>query len=207
MKKINWDYGSIEKLGADFFGELGNIGTGAAVTALSNMIRSTVSVSVPHVMNLEDERLLEYLDSFGEREMGLLFPIRGEISGLLLYILKEDFLAKVLEHLGTEFEKLLESTDNVWIFKEVAGIMASAYFSSVSAYLERRIEIDEPAILSEMTGAAVMETRCMVPGDPKGNLCVECGFYLQAPENASHLILMLTEESAEEIFTSLGVVV
>ena len=86
----------IETLAKDIFHEIGNIGGGSAVTALSRLISEEITGRPPVVMPLECSKLP---DAFGEPDksaMGILLPFYGDVSGMLLFVLTEPFVKELL---------------------------------------------------------------------------------------------------------------
>lgn len=201
MKKDN-----TEEVAIDIFQEMGNIGTGSAVTALSNMIGRPINESFPNVMLLDYDRLLEILGQDDESVLGLLFPVCGEISGLLLFVWKQDFVSDIFEAFqgGKVMLKDLDD-EKLSVMKEIANIMTSAYFTAISSYTDKKIEIHAPAVSVDMAGAVVTEPAGWTAGKGKYIVCVESGFYWQDESEASHLCFMMYQESTLGFLKSLGV--
>lgn len=201
MKKDN-----MEEEATDIFLEMGNIGTGSAVTALSNMIGRPINEIFPNVMLLDYDRLMEILGQEDERVLGLLFPVCGEVSGLLLFVWKQDFVSDIFESLqGTKARLQDLDEEKLSVMKEIANIMTSAYFTAISSYTDKKIEIHAPAVSVDMAGAVVTEPAGWTSGRGKYIVCVESGFYGQDEKKASHLCFMMYQESTVGFLKSLGV--
>ena len=187
---------TMEEEATDIFLEMGNIGTGSAVTALSNMIGRPINEIFPNVMLLDYDRLMEILGQDDERVLGLLFPVCGEISGLLLFVWKQDFVSDIFESLqGTKARLQDLDEEKLSVMKEIANIMTSAYFTAISSYTDKKIEIHAPAVSVDMAGAVVTEPAGWTSGRGKYIVCVESGFYGQDEKKASHLCFMMYQES------------
>ena len=149
---------TMEEEATDIFLEMGNIGTGSAVTALSNMIGRPINEIFPNVMLLDYDRLMEILGQDDERVLGLLFPVCGEISGLLLFVWKQDFVSDIFESLqGTKARLQDLDEEKLSVMKEIANIMTSAYFTAISSYTDKKIEIHAPAVSVDRAGAVGKE--------------------------------------------------
>ena len=195
-----------KEVALDIFQEMGNIGTGSAVTALSNMIGKPINECFPNVMLLDYEKLLEILGQEEESVLGLLFPVCGEISGLLLFVWKQDFISDIFESFQGVKAGLRDlDEEKLSVMEEIANIMASAYFTAISSYTDKKIEIHSPAVSVDMVGAVVTEPAGWTAGRGKYIVCVESGFYVKEREKASHLCFMMYQESTIGFLKSLGV--
>lgn len=196
----------IKETARDAFREMGNIGAGSAVTVLSNIIGKSVTEMLPNVMRLEYDRLINTFGVENEKVLGLLFPVHGEISGLLLFVLKKGFISEIFEHLTGEKAELGGLSETKMSFlKEIADIMASAYFTALSSYTKKKVEISVPAVSADMAGALVADTAGWAAQKGPGSVCIETGFAGTDPKEACHLCFMMYQESTYGFLKSLGV--
>lgn len=197
----------IETLAKDIFHEIGNIGGGSAVTALSRLISEEITGRPPVVMPLECSKLP---DAFGEPDksaMGILLPFYGDVSGMLLFVLTEPFVKELLlKTIGCPagFHEMDEYKFSV--IQEIASIMASSYFTAISAYTEKQIHISQPAVSIDMLGAMVTDPASWIMGLGEDTVCIESGFYLKEDNSMNHLGLMLYQESSYQFLEAVGVV-
>ena len=76
------DYSDLNEYQLDALKEIGNIGSGNAATALSDMLDRSVSINVPVI------RVLDYndvVDSLGGPEtilVGILLSLKGDVQGM-----------------------------------------------------------------------------------------------------------------------------
>ena len=84
---------SLEKVTQDYYDvlkEIGNIGAGNAMTALSQMLQCKVDMKVPQV------RLLEFKDvgamMGGEEQLmvGVYLAVEGDITGSIMFLVKQE---------------------------------------------------------------------------------------------------------------------
>ena len=80
----------------DVLREIGNIGSGSAATALSTLLSTMVDISVPTVKCLDFEETINFIGGAEELVIGMMLSFTGDISGLILYILKKEFAEKVI---------------------------------------------------------------------------------------------------------------
>ncbi|MGB9809685.1 MAG: chemotaxis protein CheC, partial [Caldanaerobacter sp.] len=81
------DINRLNEIYLDVLKELGNIGAGNAITALSTMIGKKVDMKVPTIKILE---LIEVPDIFGSPDtviVGIYFGLDGDVKGNILFAL------------------------------------------------------------------------------------------------------------------------
>lgn len=78
----------------DIFKELGSIGNGNAATALSSMLDAKVKMTLPEVNILGFNEALKYLGEPEEVVAAILVEMSGEIEGIMLFLLKQEFSAR-----------------------------------------------------------------------------------------------------------------
>lgn len=195
-----------DELALDILREMGNIGIGSAVTALSNMTGKPIDERFPKAMRLNYGRLIEILGAVDESVLGILFPVCGELSGYLLFVWKQDFVSEIFKALtGAETSLRELDEERISIIKEIANIMASSYFTAISSYTGKNIELHAPAVSVDMVGAVVTDQAGWNPSREKDMVCIQNGFSTQKEGEVSHLCFMMHQESAIHLLQSLGV--
>lgn len=192
------------KMALDIFRELGNIGTGSAVTALSNITRAAIDETLPQVFQLDSVRLMHMVGKDDEKAYGFLFPIGGEISGMLLLLLQTEFVDNVLKLINRGGGWNPEE-EQICVVQEIANIMTSSYFNAVASYSGKLLEIYEPAVSCDMIGAIVTDPASLVSRDGGSPVCVESSFSMRDSDASGHLCFMIYQDSIEQFFQSLGV--
>lgn len=196
----------LDILSKDAFQEIGNIGSGSAVTALSHLISEEIIARPPQVIPLECDRLPEAFGKIDESAMGILLPFYGDISGMLLFVLTEPFVRELLmKTIGcpANFREMDEY--KLSVIQEITNIMASSYFTAISAYMHKQIHISQPAVSIDMLGAMVTDPASWIMGLGQDTVCIENGFYLKEDSNMNHLGLMLYQESTCQLLQAVGV--
>ena len=88
------------------FLELGNVGTGSAMTSLSNMLGTELIYTPPKLLEVRYEDLSRWFVESEENVAGVLVPFEGEISGFLIQIYRVSTAKKILGILlGPEHEE------------------------------------------------------------------------------------------------------
>ncbi|MBE3579261.1 chemotaxis protein CheC [Caldanaerobacter subterraneus] len=147
------DINRLNEIYLDVLKELGNIGAGNAITALSTMIGKKVDMKVPTVKILE---LVEVPDIFGSPDtviVGIYFGLDGDVKGNILFTLDLDSASSLIWNLmgieaKEEFDELEKSA-----LEEIGNIMAGSYVASLSTLTSLNMKISPPALSIDMAGA------------------------------------------------------
>lgn len=147
-------YDEMNGLGLDLIREIGSIGTGNAATALSSMLNKTVRMTLPDVQILGYNEAIKFLGDPEEIVAAILVKMTGEINGLMLFILKMDFINEVLSSvMKQEIEdyyqlNVLETS----ALEEIGNIIISSYVNAMSTLSEVTINLSVPDIAVNMLG-------------------------------------------------------
>lgn len=147
-------YDEMNGLGLDLIREIGSIGTGNAATALSSMLNKTVRMTLPDVQILGYNEAIKFLGDPEEIVAAILVKMTGEINGLMLFILKMDFINEVLSSVMQEQIEdyyqlnVLETS----ALEEIGNIIISSYVNAMSTLSEVTINLSVPDIAVNMLG-------------------------------------------------------
>ncbi len=149
---------SIEELNTmqlDVLREIGNIGAGNAVTALSKLINKKVDMSVPRVKILEFKSLADVVGGADNLVAGILFDMSGDLTGYMMFMLEEKY-AHVLVNIlmGKELTDSSEFSEmDISALKEIGNILAGSYLSSLAMLTNLDISPSIPNLTIDMAGA------------------------------------------------------
>lgn len=147
-------YDEMNGLGLDLIREIGSIGTGNSATALSSMLGKTVRMTLPDVQILGYNEAIKFLGDPEEIVAAVLVKMTGEINGLMLFILKMDFINEVLSSVMKEKIEdyyqlnVLETS----ALEEIGNIIISSYVNAMSTLSEVTINLSVPDIAVNMLG-------------------------------------------------------
>lgn len=136
--------------------ELGNIGAAHAATTLSQMLSSTVEMSVPRIRVVDIAQLAEYI---GEEPAALVvFELQGEIPHggyIIFYISRKSAVRLTNTMLGmTDTDRPLNEMDESALL-EVGNIMASAFLDATAELLGFVMLPSPPSLAIDMAHAAM----------------------------------------------------
>ena len=118
----------------DALNEVGNIGMGNATTALSQLVGKGVRVSMPSLIVVDTENIIESTKDI--EFVGTIVKIVGDIAGgnMIIYQKKHaDMLVDTLLE-GTDYENDREMRRSV--LSEVCNILAGSYLNAFSKFLD-----------------------------------------------------------------------
>ena len=152
MAKINLDDMNQEYF--DVLREIGNIGTGNATTALSQMLNCKVDMNVPQVKLLEFSHVGELMGGEELIMAGIYLGVQGDTKGSILFLLEKESAQKLVERLlgtpssGDELSEMEQSA-----LKEIGNIITASYLNSLSTLTNLVIYPSVPALSIDMAGA------------------------------------------------------
>jgi len=141
---------------SDAIQELGNIGAAHAATTLSQMLGSTVQMSVPAIKSIDISELGTYM---GEEAAAMVaFELQGEIQHggyIIFYISKESAIRLTNTMLGlTDMNRAMNEMDESALL-EVGNIMVSAFLDATAELLGFIMLPSPPALSLDMAHAAM----------------------------------------------------
>lgn len=141
---------------ADAIQELGNIGAAHAATTLSQMVGSTVQMSVPGIKAIDIAELGNFM---GEESAALVvFELQGEIQHggfVIFYITRESAIRLTNTMLGlTDMNRPLNEMDESALL-EVGNIMVSAFLDATAELLGFVMLPSPPSMTIDMAHAAM----------------------------------------------------
>lgn len=189
----------------DVLKEIGNIGAGNAMTALSQMLQCKVDMKVPQVKLLEFKELGAMMGGEEQLMIGVYLAVEGDITGSIMFLLKQDsakhLVNKIMMGMASEGPEFTEM--ELSAVKEVSNIITGAYLNSLSTLTNLVIYPSPPELTLDMAGAILS-----VPAIEFGTigdqiLLIQSQFYDEV-EIDGYFILIPDLESYQKILSSLG---
>ena len=200
-----------EDLGAmeiDVLTEVGNIGAGNAMTALSSMIGQMVDIEVPAVNILGFQEAIDYAGGPEKTVVGIIVPIKDDIEGEILFLLENDIVELVVStFFGTSDIDLLNlSPEMTSALTELGNIMAASYVNAIAELTGMKIEVEIPMLSVDMLGA-IMSVPAAQMGELSDKLLyIDNLMVIDKVSVKSKMMLLPTVESLDKLLRSLGVI-
>ena len=149
----------LDEMFKDFMRELGNIGTGNAVNALSQLLNCPLEIDTPNLRILPFQQLTEILTEAETPLAGIMVEVFKEVEGMFLFLLDETFTRQIVHlALGVEmcdFMRLTEMEESLLL--ELGNIMCGAYIRALSQLLDVEMDVSVPQIKIDMGGAILTD--------------------------------------------------
>ncbi len=191
----------------DVLREIGNIGAGNAVTALSKMVSKRIDMKVPRVNIVEFKEVSDLVGGAEVLVAGIYFRVFGDITGSIMFIIDKTS-SKLLTNLlmgkndtGYELDDIERSA-----LQEVGNILAGSYLSSLSSLTGLNMSVSVPCLAIDMAGA-IMSVPVALFGQVGDHvLLIETVFIEGSNRVKGNFFLIPDEGSFETLLKSLGVV-
>ena len=198
---------SIDEMGGqylDVLKEIGNIGSGNAMTALSQMLGTKIDMQVPKVKLMEFKEVGTTMGGEEQIVAGIYLVVEGDISGSIMFMQKKESAKSMIEKLmgmhceGDDFNEIEQSA-----LKEIGNIITGAYLNALSLLTNLTIYPSVPDLCVDMAGAilSVPAIEFGIVGDKM--LMIQTDF-ADDESLSGYFILVPDEESFAKIMHSLG---
>jgi chemotaxis protein CheC len=201
------DYLKLNEIQLDALREIGNIGSGNAATALSDMIGKSVDVEVQKVSIMNFDDCVNQIGGPEEIVSAVLVTLSKDVNGMMLYIQALDFLNVLLETLtGTgisSFEELDDMGRSVII--EIGNIMLSAYMNAISQMTGLTVELSVPSHTVNMAGGVLSVPAVHMAEETDYLLLIHGDFVVDKKKVKSNIFMVPDMKSLNRVLDNLGV--
>ncbi len=196
----------LNEIHIDILKEIGNIGAGNAATSLSQMLSKRIEMNVPEVSLLDYENVINSIGGAENVVVGILVSFEGEIEGVILFLLKKEFVHMILNSLlGTElhgFEDISEMEMSA--LSEIGNIMVSSYVNSISSLTNMAIDITVPSLNIDMSGALLDAVTAEFSEAADKVIFIREKYFCQEETIYSHMLLLPSMSSLEILLRKFG---
>lgn len=191
----------------DVLRELGNIGSGNAVTALSVMMNMKIDMSVPKVALVDFQHLTDLVGSEETILVGILFMLQGDVQGMMMFLMEQPSargIVNVLMGGGLGADSQEYSEMELSALNEIGNIISGAYISSLATLTGLKIITSVPSLSIDMAGALLS-----VPAIEFGKigdkaLMIQTSFGSEKDQNG-YFLLIPDVQSYDRILNALGI--
>lgn len=200
------EFSKMDEMSRDILMEVGNIGTGNAVTSLSTMTGYTFDVDLPNIRIVKYQDVPNLVGGVESLQTGVLLDISGELSGMFMFLLDENFsksLVKVL--LGEEPENLKQLDDmGRSAICEMGNVVCCSYINAISALTGMEIRVSVPDLCSDMAGAILSVPMIHFANIGEELLLIENRFCTEEYSFTSYVLFLPELDSLEKMLKALG---
>ena len=200
-------YDELNSLELDVLREIGSIGTGNAATALSQLLKCPVRITMPEVRIMGYNEAIEWIGGPEEITAGVLVKMGGQLNGIMLSVQQLEFVNQVLgSMLGitvTGYENLTELENSALV--EVGNIMISTFINALSGLAEIGVNLTVPAFTVDMQGAIMTVPMAEFGGQSDYIMTIGGNFVCDNKQVPCRLLLSPDVRSLNFLLRKLGV--
>ncbi len=174
------DVRSLKALQLDALREVANIGAGHAATALSQMINSTIMISVPTINVSRLEEVPPQISAPEEPVAAVLMHMLGDLTGRTLLVFPKPTAVRLAELMlrrprgsSNDLGEMEQSA-----IKEAGNILSSAYMNALSDFMGMMLLPSPPSLAVDMSAAVLTTAYLQFGSDRDYVFCVESEFYM-----------------------------
>lgn len=189
----------------DVLKEIGNIGAGNAMTALSQMLQCKVDMKVPQVKLLELRDMGAMVGSEEQLMAGIFLGVEGDITGSIMFLIELEAAKSLVKKIMMGYSSGAEILDEMEMsaLQEVSNIITGAYLNSLSMLTNLKIYPTPPSLSIDMAGAILSVPAIEFGALGDKILLIQSQFYDEV-EIDGYFVLIPDMESYKKILTSLG---
>ena len=148
-------YTDLDNETRDMLAELGNIGTGNAVSSLSAMMGHVIEIGIPSICLVRYQDIFDTLGIQEAVQTGILIQVSGELQGMFLFLIDEAFTKAILETMLGETDYCLTCLDEMGqsLLSELGNIMCGSYIRALAELTGMDTDVSVPDLCIDMGGA------------------------------------------------------
>lgn len=189
----------------DVLKELGNIGAGNAMTALSQMLGCKVDMRVPQIKLLAFNEVGALMGGEEQIFVGVFLGVDGDITGSMMFLVEKNsakhLINKIMMCSASEGDDFTEM--ELSAMKEVGNIITGAYLNSLSMMTNLKIIPTPPELTVDMAGA-ILSVPAIEFGTVGDNILLIQSQFFDEVEIDGYFILIPDLDSYGKILSSLG---
>ena len=205
MRDVNLDQMSNQYF--DVLKEIGNIGAGNAMTALSQMLQCKVDMKVPQVRLLEFSEVGALMGGEEQIMAAVLLGVEGDITGYMMFMAEEQgarhLIGKITGGMlpeGSEFEEMGMSA-----LQEVGNIIICSYVNAFTQLVGVEIDLSVPSSTVNMLGGVLTVPMAEYGYVTDKLMYINAEFIVDGKKLSDGLLMLPDIESLNRILEKLGV--
>ena len=191
----------------DVLKEIGNIGAGNAATSLSQMLNREVDMVMPAVRILDISEADRALGGPETPVVAILSELTGDISGIMMFVIKQDFTQLLLKALlGESVTNCANLSDMEYsALSEIGNIMIGSYAASIATLSNLELKISVPAVTADMVGALLTVPAAEMSSVSDKIIFIEDDFLSESKTISANMMLIPDIASLNKLMNSLGI--
>ena len=191
----------------DVFREIGSIGIGNAATALSQVLGVKVSMKLPRVSIEGYNEAVALIGDPEEIVAAVLVEMSGDVRGIMLYMLKLDFINAILGRLMGKYIDDYSQIDELSAsaLEETGNIIISSYVNAITKLADIEVPLSVPSVAVNMLGGILSVPISMFGEVTDKLMLIQAEFLIGDTQLKGELLLLPDIESLNFLMKKLGV--
>ena len=203
-------FNNISELNAlhlDALREVGNIGSGNAVTSLSAMLNIPVDIEIPNISVIDYENVAQYLGGKDLEVIGLALGLESDLEGVMLHVVLPEFASRIVNTFyPKEIHSLADISDMVLsAVKETSNITTASYANALARLTDTFINITPPIDYLGTVEDVLQKAASRFDSIGQQVIYIDESMFIANTEIKSSMILILQMDSLKKLFERLGV--
>ncbi len=203
------NYSDMSDIQLDALKEIGNIGAGNAATALAQMVRAKIDMTVPKVKILPFTEVPDLIGGPDLHVVGIYFNVQGQAPSNILFVLDVEKACLLIDMLLGRIigETKVETLDEMEMsaMMELGNILSATYLNSLAMFTNLKFIPSVPALGIDMAGAVLDAILAQFGEVADHVLVLETEFTKDEHDVVGHFFLLPEPGSLDTILTALGV--
>lgn len=191
----------------DALKEVGNIGSGNAATALSQMLNKKVEMTVPQVDVLPYDDMIRRIGSEEDTVVAVLLAAYGDAPGNLLFIMNYNKAQEFSKFLLNGFGDIDVSEDlYISVFQEIGNILGNSYINAINKLTGLNLITSVPSVAIDMLMAVLSSSFMAAEQYDERILAIDTNFIDDADklESGGNFFYIPRPNSLNKILEKLG---
>lgn len=195
----------LNELQLDALKEVGNIGSGNAATALSQMLNKKIDMSVPQVDILPYDEMIRRIGTEEDTVVAVLLAAYGDAPGNLLFIMNYEKAQEFSRVLLSGFEDVSEDL-YISVFQEIGNILGNSYINAINKLTGLNLITSVPSVAVDMLTAVLSSSFMAAEQYGEKILAIDTNFIDDADklESGGNFFYIPRPNSLNKILTKLG---
>ena len=191
----------------DVLAEIGNIGSGNAATALASLINAAVEIEIPVITLVDYEQIAQLLGGGDTSVICIFLELSGDLSGMILHVLKPDFANKLVNTFYPSKISTLKdiSEMDLSVVSEMGNITSAAYVKALADMTGSFINISPPSAQTGTIEEVLTDSASRIPKLGNQVLFIDETLRVGDSQMDANMILLPTADSLKTLFVRLNV--
>lgn len=195
----------LDEFELDQLKEVINIGASHASTALSQLVKKRIKVTMPEIHVAKVEEMVEIIGREKEVITAILLKILGEAPGSIVYIFPHNKstceLISMISGREVDIKKTFSEFD-ISVLKEVGNILAGASLTAFSKFLDVNLLQSVSDAITDMLGSVINTLAVEIAVGSDVALIFRVSFQIEGREECPELFFFIDPSSTSVILES-----